>query len=237
MDRKLNKKRRKLIGELLHLERKRKDILQESIAQVLDIRQDQISKIESGKRRIDVVELMVYCEALGLSPTQFAAKIETYLHGRYALHTCPNMKYQKGLCAMEKVRVDVSWSDENYSASFGENIPFAVKFTANTFPELPEEALESLDSQIKRKVAGGDKIPQWLRDGQYVFLYKFMDARSLLTAYGQYLSLAAISRASGINQNLLSLYANGKKKACPHQVERIAYAINKIGKELMKVVP
>lgn len=236
MNRKLNKKRRELIGELLHIERKRKKISQEIIAQDLNVRQDQISKIESGKRKIDVVELMVYCEKLGLSPTQIAAKIETYLHGRYALHTRPNMKFQKGLCTMEKVRVDVSWHEKIFSASYGENIPFTVEFAADTFPELQEEALECLDSQIKRKVAGGEKVPQWLRDGQYEFQYKFMDASSLLTAYGQYLSLAAISRASGINQNLLSLYVNGKKKARPHQVERIADAINKIGQELIKVV-
>ena len=64
-----------------------------------------------------------------------------------------------------------------------------------------------------------------------------MDARSLLNAYGQYLSFAAISRVSGIAQSLLSLYANGKKEPSAHQLERIVDAINKIGKELMAVVP
>lgn len=238
MDKLLNKKRRKLIGNLLHSERKRKKILQEVIAQKLGVRQEQISKIESGNRRIDVVELMVYCEELGLSPTQIAAKIETYLHGRYALHKRPNMKFQRGLRTMEKVRVDVSWRENGYSASFGENIPFAVVFKADTFPKLQEEAKECLDSLVRRKNADGDgdDLPQWLLNNEYEFQYKFLDARSLLTAYGQYLSFAAISRVSGIDQSQLSLYANGKKKPRPHQLGRIVDAINKIGKKLMKVV-
>lgn len=86
-------------------------------------------------------------------------------------------------------------------------------------------------------IADGVDVPDWLRDKVYKFEYKFMDARSLLTAYSQYLSLATISHVSGISQSQLSLYANGKKKARPHQVERIANAINKIGKELMALVP
>ena len=237
MDRSLNRKQRELIGDLLHLERKHKSISQEEIAQILDVRQDQISKIESGKRRIDIVELMVYCDELGLRPTLFAAKIERYLHGLGVIHKRPNMKYQQGLRTMERIRVDISWHENHYSAIFGENVPDAVPFTAESFLELQEEAKKSIASYIKRKDYDGENVQEWIRDGQYEFKYKFLDARSLLTAYKQHLSLAAISRVSGINQNLLSLYANGKKKASSHQVERIADAINRIGEELMAVVP
>ena len=237
MDKKLNIKRRKRIGNLLHIERNRNNKSQEYIAQKLDVRQDQISKIESGMRRIDIAVLIAYCEALGYTLTQFAAKIETYLHAHKLIRTQPNMKYQRGLCTMEIIRVDVSWCDNCYKASYGENIPWTLDFTAMTFPELQKEALACLASHVKRLYADGKDVPEWLSNGEYEFQYKFLDARSLLTAYGQSLTLVAISRASGINQSLLSLYAHGKKKARPHQVERIANAINKIGIELMSLVP
>ena len=236
MDKSLNKKRRKVIGDLLHLERKLRDMRQEDIGLKLGVSQEQIAKMESGKRRIDVVELIVYCNELGLSLTQIAAKIESYLNSYRLMPTRPNMKYQRGL-SIVMIRVDISWREHHFSASLGENVPGTVVFTADTFEELKEEAKDCLEDHVKGMIADGVDVPDWLRDKVYEFEYKFMDARSLLTAYSQYLSLAAISHVSGISQSQLSLYANGKKKARPHQVERIANAINKIGKELMALVP
>lgn len=138
---------------------------------------------------------------------------------------------------MEKIRVDVSWCENNFSASLGKNVPGAVAFTADTFVELQKEARESLEFHVEGMVEDGDEVPEWLVSKEYEFEYKFLDATSLLKAYGPYLSLAAISRASGINQHQLSHYANGLKKARSHQRERIVDGIHKIGKELMAVVP
>ena len=138
---------------------------------------------------------------------------------------------------MEKIRVDVSWCENNFSASLGENVPGAVAFTADTFVELQKEARESLEFHVEGMVEDGDEVPGWLVNKEYECEYKFLDATSLLKAYSPYLSLAAISRASGINQHQLSHYANGLKKARSHQRERIVDGIHKIGKELMAVVP
>ncbi len=137
---------------------------------------------------------------------------------------------------MEKIRVDVSWCENNFSASLGDNVPGAVVFTADTFVDLQKEAQESLDFHVEGMIDDGDEVPQWLVNKEYEFEYKFLDATSLLRAYGPYLSLAAISRASGINQHQLSHYANGLKKARATQRERIVDGIHKIGKELMAVV-
>ena len=236
MNKKINKERRKHIGDLLHIERKNKKKSQEDIGQKLGVNQELIAKMESGKRRIDVVDLIVYCNELGLSLTDIAAKIESYLNASHLMPTRPNMRYQRGL-SIVKIRVDISWREQHFSASLGENVLGAVVFTADTFAELQEEAKVSLEHHVKGMIADGVDVPDWLRDKVYEFEYKFMDAESLLRAYSQYLSLAAISHVSGISQSQLSFYANGKKKASPHQVDRIANAINKIGKELMALVP
>ncbi len=231
-----SKKLRKFIGILLHVERRCRKISQEDIAHKLHVTQEQICKFESGKRGIDVAELITYCESLKLTPVEFAAKIETRLFSEGLLPR-PNRLIPKEPCTIEKIRVDVLWRENIYSASFGENVPGTVEIEADTFLELQDVVIARLGSHVERMVKDGVEVPQWLRNKTYEFQYRFLDARSLLQAYGQYLSLATISRVSVVNQSLLSLYANGKKNASPHQLERIVYAINKIGKELMAVVP
>lgn len=137
---------------------------------------------------------------------------------------------------MEKIRVDVAWCDKNFGASLGENVPGAVVVTAKTFAELQKEVKDALDFHIEGMAKDGDEVPQWLAEGNYEFEYNFIDVAALLRAYEPFVSLAAISRSSGINQHLLSHYANGIKKPRPQQRERIVEGIHNIGKELLAIV-
>lgn len=137
---------------------------------------------------------------------------------------------------MEKVRVDVQWCDKNFGASFGENVPGAVVFTAKTFEELIKEAEETLRFHVEGMLEDGDDVPQWLRDGDYELEYNYIDVATMLRACETYASLAAISRASGINQNQLSHYATGLKRPRPEQRRRIVDGIHHIGARLMAVV-
>ena len=230
MSEELNNKRREQIGFLLRNERKFQHLEQDFIAQKMDARQESISRIEAGTRKIDILELIDYAEALGFSITEIAWKIETYLS---ALRLLPLPKRN---VLEKKIRVEVSWCDNAFSASVADFLPGTFVFTAVNFDELQIEVDEVLDSQIKGMVADGNKVPWWLVKKEYEFEYKFLDVKSILNAYCPYISLAAISRASGINQNLLSQYAKGLKNAGPNQLKRIAEAIQKVGKELIAVV-
>lgn len=230
MKKKLYKDRRKQIGCLLQHERKCQKLEQDDIARVFGVRQELISKIEAGSRRIDILELIDYAEALGFSITEIAWKIETYL---CALRLLPLPKRN---ILGNKIRVDVFWRDNRLSASLGDILPETYVFSAITFDELQIDIKDGLDSHFKEVVADGDEIPLWLVNKAYEFEYKFLDAASLLNAFSPYISLAAISRVSGINQNQLSQYANGLKIARPNQLKRIMEAIHKIGKELTAVV-
>ena len=49
---------------------------QKELAKRLGVTQSYISKIEKGLRRIDLFELMEYCEATKISLTEFAARLE-----------------------------------------------------------------------------------------------------------------------------------------------------------------
>lgn len=137
---------------------------------------------------------------------------------------------------MEKIRVKVAWCDKNFGASLGDNVPGAVVLTAKTFDELQREVPETLRFHVEGMVEDGDEVPQWLRDGDYEFEYNLADVATVLRAYEPYVSLAALSRASGINQHLLSHYANGMKQPRPQQRQRIIDGIHKIGRTLMAVV-
>ena len=72
----LNNKRWEQIGFLLKHERNRQELEQDVFARKMDARQESISRMEAGKRRIDILELIEYAEVLGFSITQIAWKIE-----------------------------------------------------------------------------------------------------------------------------------------------------------------
>lgn len=226
----LKNKRWKEIGYLLQHERNCLELGQEIFARKMDARQESISRMEAGTRRIDILELIEYAEVLGFSITQIAWKIETYLS---ALRLLPLPKMN---VLDKKIRVEVTWCENGFSASITDFILGTFMFTAETFAELQIDVEEGIDSHLKEMAANGDKVPWWLAKKKYDFEYKFLDVRSLLNAYSPYVSFAAISRVTDIKQSLLSQYANGKKNAGPNQLKRIAEAIQKIGKELTAVV-
>ena len=128
---------------------------------------------------------------------------------------------------MEKIIVNVAWCDKNFGGSLGSNVPGAVVFTAPTFEALQKEAKDSLEFHVEGLVENGEDVE---------FVYNYLDATTLLKAYSPYVSLAAISRASGINQSLLSHYVNGLKKPREQQRKRIVEGLHKIGSDLQSVM-
>jgi transcriptional regulator with XRE-family HTH domain len=48
---------------------------QENLAKTLGVPQSFVSKIESGERRIDVIDLFRYCEALNIEVVQFIKEL------------------------------------------------------------------------------------------------------------------------------------------------------------------
>lgn len=61
----------RILLRMLKSKRQQKRISQENMAKKIGVPQSFISKIESGERRIDVMELFHYCEVLGIEIIQF----------------------------------------------------------------------------------------------------------------------------------------------------------------------
>lgn len=134
---------------------------------------------------------------------------------------------------MEKIQVHVQWCDKNFGASLGDNVPGAVVLTAGTFEELQKEVPKTLRFHIEGMMEDGDDVPQWLVDGDYELEWVYVDTATLIRVCESYATLAAISRATGINQHQLSHYANRIKTPRPKQRQRIIDGIHSIGRSLM----
>lgn len=76
MDKELYLNRWKIFREVLKMERKKRNVSQESLAKMLGIKQSYISKTEIGDRRLDVIELLEYCDAMGITLTDFVFRME-----------------------------------------------------------------------------------------------------------------------------------------------------------------
>ena len=136
---------------------------------------------------------------------------------------------------MEKIRVDVQWCDNNFGATLGENVPGSVVVTAKSYEDLLKEVPETLRFHINGMLEDGDDVPQWLRDEDYEFDYNLVDVATMLRAYEPFITLSALSHASGINQHQLSHYANGIKHPRPQQRQRIVEGMHKIGRTLLPI--
>ncbi len=64
---------------LLRDARKSRDVTQVELAELLGMTQGEISRIETGQRRLDVAELRDYCRALGISFLGFVRKFDAKL--------------------------------------------------------------------------------------------------------------------------------------------------------------
>lgn len=66
----------RIFCKILKSFRKAHRLNQKELAEKLNITQSYLSKIERGDRGIDIIELMEYCEAVGVSLTEFSARLE-----------------------------------------------------------------------------------------------------------------------------------------------------------------
>jgi len=134
---------------------------------------------------------------------------------------------------MEKT-VKVSWTDKNFSAYFADEKIGAVVATGKTLEELKKNFKEAFEFHIDGMREDGEEIPKWATEENKEFEWQ-LNAAALIRSCEPYTSLAALARASGINEQQLSHYANGIKVPRPQQRERIVAGLHKIGQAFMQV--
>lgn len=64
---------------LLRSSRENAGLTQKDVAEILGVSQSYVSKYESGERRLDVIELLAVCDAIGVSATRFVDSLKRRL--------------------------------------------------------------------------------------------------------------------------------------------------------------
>lgn len=88
--------------KVIKLEREKRSFKQSELADKLGIKQSFISKTENGERRLDIIELLEYCEAMNMSLTDFVFRFEGKLLGQELLSQQMKQKHLKWLNVYKK---------------------------------------------------------------------------------------------------------------------------------------
>lgn len=137
---------------------------------------------------------------------------------------------------MEKIIVKIGWSGNNYSCVTEDNrLNGIVIATDKKLDVLKSNFRESLLFHIEGCVRSGDKLPEWLINGEYEFDYK-LEVSALLHSLDGIVTRSAIARVTGINERQIGHYALGIRNPRPEKRQQIIEGIHTIGSNLISVV-
>lgn len=137
---------------------------------------------------------------------------------------------------MERIKVKVDWCDKNFGAVTEADVLCGMVIaTSKSYDGLMAELATAVRVHVEGLVQDGEMLPEWLVKGDYEFDVE-LGMAALLRKCEQFTSLAAISRASGINQQQLSHYASGLRTPRLEQRKRIIDGLHRIGQEFLSVV-
>lgn len=129
----------------------------------------------------------------------------------------------------KEIKVLVSWSGENFNGGVGDPELGAVMVTGSTLENFKKEFEDAFEFHVEGLKENDDNVPDYIADGNYRIVYD-LEATALLKEAEKFTTLAAISRATGINQKQLSHYATGIKQPRPSSRERIIQGLHAIGR-------
>lgn len=133
-----------------------------------------------------------------------------------------------------KIVVEVHWSDKNYNCGWAYPGIGTVIVAEKSLESAKQAFKEALEFHIEGMLEDGDDVPLWLSKREYEIEYR-LHISAILRSVESYTTMAALSRATGINQRQLSHYASSLREPRPEQRERIIAGLHKIGNALLSV--
>jgi predicted RNase H-like HicB family nuclease len=132
---------------------------------------------------------------------------------------------------MKSIIIILEKSEDNYSAY----IPAldGCVATGDSLHQVKQRIEEAVEFHLDGMKEEGLDIPE-LFQSDYNFLYK-IDIESLFDWFSGVLTKSGISKLTGMNQSLISQYANGLKKPSSKQTRKIEEAIHNFGEDLLSI--
>jgi len=132
---------------------------------------------------------------------------------------------------MKNIIVILEKSEDNYSAY----IPAldGCIATGDTLDQVKKQIQEALEFHLEGMKEEGLDIPEEFQN-KYNLVYQ-IDFESLFDWFSGVLTKSGVAKLTGMNQSLLSQYANGIKKPSTKQSKKIEKAIHSFGEELLSI--
>ena len=131
----------------------------------------------------------------------------------------------------KKVLVILEKSNQNYSA-YLPDLNGCIA-TGTTIQETKDAIKTTLEYHLEGMKEEGLKIPKVFQ-GNYELIYK-TDVESFFEWFTGVLTKSGISKLTGMNQSLISQYANGIKTPSEKQTKKIQEAIHEFGEQLLAI--
>jgi predicted RNase H-like HicB family nuclease len=131
----------------------------------------------------------------------------------------------------QNIVVILEKSDSNYSAYIPE-LDGCIA-TGETIQETVNNIEEAVEFHLAGMKEEGLNVPESFKN-DYKLSYK-IDFESLFDWFAGVLTKSGISKLTGMNQSLLSQYANGIKTPSTRQTKKIEQAIHSFGEELLSI--
>jgi len=129
-----------------------------------------------------------------------------------------------------KVKVIIEQNGKGRYSAFidDDRITFGILGEGKTVEETIEDFKIGYQEMKETYQSVGKEIPEL----EFEFKY---DTASFLSVYSNVLSLAGLSRLTGLNQGQLSHYVTGRKRPTRRTVEKIKESVHTFGRNLCQV--
>jgi hypothetical protein len=112
------------------------------------------------------------------------------------------------------------------------NVPGVVS-VGDTFNELRKNVEDAITIYLEASNEFGDKIPDILSE-EYQLAFRF-DIQTFMEWLSKVMSQKGLSDIAGMNESLISQYANGFKNPGPKQLKRMETALHRFADDLQAI--
>lgn len=129
-----------------------------------------------------------------------------------------------------KIKAHIECNNDGfYTVYFEEDLPFGCFGEGRSAKEAKEDFLGVFEAmRLKHLERTGENV-----EAEFEFVY---DASAFLQYYKGLLTLAGLSRMTGINKGQLSQYVTGRRHPSPKTQERIKVSVQQFAQELSRAM-